>query len=382
MPSLLFVVTEDWYFHSHRLALAVRARDAGYTVSVATRVTDHAEMLTAAGIEVIAVPFERSLRKPARDLAAFLALRRILRERRPDLVHAVSLKPILIALAAARERDRCIAAFTGLGYLFSSSDRGAGVLRRVVTTCLRRLLRGPHGPWTLVQNADDAALLAAAGIGDSRRAVLIPGAGVELERFVPAPEPATTPPLVVLPARLLVDKGVREFVAAARRLQRRGVAARCVLVGRHDTQNPGAVPGGELAQWLDEGVVEWWGHRDDMPQVLAEAALVCLPSYREGMPKALLEAGAVGRAVVTTDVPGCRDVVEQDQSGVLVPARDGDALAAAIERMLGDDALRAAHARALHERVLGQFSIDRIAAHTLQLYARVLADHDATGVGR
>jgi glycosyltransferase involved in cell wall biosynthesis len=183
---------------------------------------------------------------------------------------------------------------------------------------------------------------------------------------------------VVLPARLLADKGVREFVVAARCLRERGVAARCVLVGRHDTQNPGAISGEELAGWLQDGCIEWWGHRDDMPAVLAAATVVCLPSYREGMPKALLEAGAVGRAVVTTDVPGCRDVVGSGVSGELVAPRDGVALADALERLLGDPARRAAFAAALHDRVATQFGIDRVAADTLRLYERVL---DGRGAG-
>jgi len=375
-PSLCFVVTEDWYFHSHRFALARAAQAAGYAVTVATRCGRHADELRAAGLEVVPIPFERSLRRPQRDVASFLALRRLLRARRPDVIHAVSLKPILLALAAAPERRRCIAAFTGLGYLFSSSDRRATLVRALVRRALRGLL-GDGRAWTLVQNADDAALLGAAGIGVPARTVLIPGAGVELERFPLTPEPDAAPPVVLLPARVLVDKGVREFVVAATRLRAAGVRARFVIAGQHDRDNPGAIPSAELERWKRAGTVEWWGHRDDMAAVYAQAAVVCLPSYREGLPKALLEAGAVGRALVTTDVPGCRDVVDDGVEGLRVPPRDSAALAEAIKRLLGDDALRARCAAAAHERVVREFASTRIAVATLDLYRRVLAGAEA-----
>ena len=370
MPTVLFVVTEDWYFHSHRLTLALEARAAGYIVIVATRCARHASVLREHGLEVVDIPFDRSLRRPDRDFASFRALRRLLHTRRPDLVHAVSLKPILLALAAAPDRSRCIAAFTGLGYIFSSRDRRAAVLRSLVRGWLRHLLRGERA-WTLVQNADDRTLLAEAGIGSATRTALIAGAGVDLEAYPCVAEPVADPPLVLLPARLLVDKGVYEFVAAARALLATGVAVRCVLVGHHDTDNPGAVATGDLARWQRDGTVEWWGHRDDMAAVYAAASVVCLPSYREGLPKVLLEAGATGRALVTTDVPGCRDVVEHGVTGLLVPARDSDALVSALRALIADAPLRARLAGAMRLRVEQCFDSARIAAETLALYERV-----------
>lgn len=368
--TLMFVVTEDWYFHSHRLTLALHARDAGYAVCVATRCARHAALLRAHGLEVIDIPFDRSLRRPDRDWASWRALRRLLHARRPDLVHAVSLKPILLALAAAPERARCIAAFTGLGYIFSSGDRRARLLRGLVRWCLRHLLSGARA-WTLVQNDDDRALLAAAGIGTPARTVLIAGAGVDLAAFPAMPETSARPPLVLLPARLLVDKGVHEFVAAARTLRAAGVPARFVLAGQHDTDNPGAVSTADLAAWQRDGIIEWAGHRDDMAAVYASATVVCLPSYREGLPKVLLEAGATGRALVTTDVPGCRDVVEHGVTGLLVRARDSDALAGALRTLLADSALRTRLAAAMRRRIEERFAITTIAAETLALYERV-----------
>ncbi len=372
MRRLLFLVTEDWYFRSHRLPLALAARDAGWTVSVATRCGRYGDLLREHGLDVIEVPFERSLRVPMRDLASYRALHALLRARHYDVIHAVSLKPVLLGLLAAPERARCIAAFTGLGYLFSSSDRRARVLRALVQSVLRRVLND-GAAWTLVQNADDAALLAAARIGVTARTVLIPGAGVDPDAFPVAAPAAARPPLVVLPARVLIDKGVREFVAAARALRAAGVAARFALVGQHDRDNPGAVPRAELAAWQAEGVIEWWGHRDDMAAVYADAAVVCLPSYREGLPKVLLEAASVGRALVTTDVPGCREVVRDGRNGLVVPARDAAALAAALRRLLDDVALRERFGDAARRDVTQRFAARLINAQVLALYDRVLA---------
>ncbi len=368
---VLYMVTEDWYFRSHRLALARAARDAGYRVTVATRLARHAAALAAEGFELVHVPFDRSLRRPDRDLAAFLGLRRLLRERRHDVVHAISLKPILLGLAASPVPARVIASFTGLGYTFSSRDLRAQPIRTLVSALLRYQLRGGRA-WLTVQNEDDRALLAAAGIGVPERTVLIAGSGVSLAEFPATPQPGNAVPLVVLPARVLVDKGVREFVGAARLLRDRGRAARFALVGAHDTHNPGAVPARELAAWREEGVVEIWGHRDDVPAVLAGADVVCLPSYREGLPKALLEAAACGRALVATDVPGCRAICRDGETGCLVPPGDVPALADAIEHLLADGGLRAALGAAGHALVENRFATERVNAQTLALYTRVI----------
>ena len=368
---VLYLVTEDWYFRSHRLALARAARDAGYRVTVATRLARHAEALAAEGFELVHVPFDRSLRRPDRDLAAYRGVRRLLHERRHDVVHAVSLKPILLGLAASPVPQRVIASFTGLGYTFSSRDLRAQPIRALVSALLRYQLRGGRA-WMTVQNEDDRALLAAAGIGVPERTVMIPGSGVSLAEFAATPQPAAAEPLVVLPARVLVDKGVREFVGAARLLRERGLAARFALVGAHDTHNPGAVPARELAAWRDEGLVEIWGHREDMPTVLAGADVVCLPSYHEGLPKALLEAAACGRALVATEVPGCRAICRDGETGLLVPPGDVPALADAIENLLADAGLRAMLGAAGRALVESHFAAERINAQTLALYLRVI----------
>ena len=373
-PKVIYLVTEDWYFCSHRLGLARWTRDAGYEVIVGTRIESRRSELEAEGFEVVDIPFERSLRHPLQDFKAYRTIRRLLADKQPDIVHLVSLKPILLGGYAldGNEHTRCVAAFTGLGYLFSSEERLARLLRPVVGFCLRRLLERPAS-WILAQNADDLSVLRTGGIDPNARAKLIRGSGVDLDTYRPQDIPNSKEPIVLLPARMLADKGVKEFVEAARVMRTRGVAARFVIAGAHDPDNPGAIDRATLNLWVDEGVVEWWGHRDDMPQVYAQSTIVCLPSYREGLPLALLEGAACGRPLVATPVPGCREVCIDQQTGICVPLKDAGALAAAIENLLTDPQLcrrLGSNARALVER---EFSLERVARETLAFYEEILS---------
>jgi glycosyltransferase involved in cell wall biosynthesis len=207
----------------------------------------------------------------------------------------------------------------------------------------------------------------ASGIVSPERVRLIRGSGVDIERFAPTPEPVGMP-VVMLPSRMLWDKGVGEFVESAQLLKSRGVVARFVLVGDSDPENPAAISVAQLESWRDSGVVEWWGRCEDMPQVLAQASIVCLPSYREGLPKALLEAAACSRPLVSCDVPGCREIVRHGENGLLVPLRDAMALAGAIEKLLGDPGLRAAMGKRGRSLVEAEFSESLVAAQTLAIY--------------
>ncbi|HHH39735.1 MAG TPA: glycosyltransferase family 1 protein, partial [Sedimenticola sp.] len=334
---LLFVVTEDWYFVSHRLPLAVAAREAGFEVAVATRPGEDRERIEAAGIRFLPLEIDRRGMNPFKETISVVRLARLMRRERPDLVHLVALKPVLLGNLAARLSGvkRRVSAVAGMGFLFTGEKRG-GMLAPAVRRLLGQALRGSR---VIVQNPDDARLLRESLGVPAEDLRLIRGAGVDLEKFQPRPEPSGVP-LVMLPSRLLWDKGVGEFVEAARRLLASGVQARFVLVGAPDPANPASVHHANLDQWQEEGVIEWWGHQKEMATVLAQAHLVCLPSYREGLPKVLIEAVASGRAVVTCNVPGCREVVAQGETGLLVPAQDAAALADAIRTLLEDPAWR------------------------------------------
>jgi glycosyltransferase involved in cell wall biosynthesis len=258
-----------------------------------------------------------------------------------------------------------------MGSMFLASGAAARFRASAVRQLLRAATSG-RGHWFIFQNEADRAEFAARGIGHPDRTVLIPGSGVDLQRFQASAEPPGVP-VVVLPARMLRDKGVAEFVDAARRLRRARVPARFALVGAQDPDNPSALSREELEAWVREGVVEWWGHRADMPEVYRGCHVVCLPSYREGRPKALLEAAAAGRCVVTTDVPGCRDCVEHGTSGLLVPPRDAGALADALTMLLADPARRAAMGREARLRAERDFGVEAVVDATLALYRRCLA---------
>ena len=368
MPKLLFLVTEDWYFCSHRLPLARAAKAAGYEVVVATRVSAHAEAIRAEGFKLVPIGLRRSGRNPWRELKAILEIVGIYRRERPDLVHHVALKPVLYGAIAARlaHVPAVVNALAGLGFVFASASRKARLLRPWVVGALR-LSVDADGSALIMQNPDDRKMLVEAGIVKAARIRLIRGSGVDIRRFAPSPEPAGTP-LVMLPSRLLWDKGVGEFVAAAGLLRERGAEARFALVGDGDPGNPATIPEGRLRAWQAEGAVEWWGRREDMPAVLASSHVVCLPSYREGLPKVLLEAAACGRPLVATDVPGCREIVIDGGNGLLVPPRDAPALAEAIGRLIKEPGLRADMGRRGRELVEAQFSEERVVAQTLAVY--------------
>lgn len=373
-PRLLFLVTEDWYFCSHRLPLARAARDAGFRVSVACRVDRHRDAIEKEGFRVIPTSFSRRSLNPLRELALVRDIAKIYRAEKPDVVHHVSLKPVLYGSIAARLAGvpSVVNAFTGLGYAFIARDAKGRAVRALVTRLLRFALGGLRAK-TIVQNDDDAATLLAAGLVRPEDLVLIRGSGVDLKAFAPSVPPPGDP-VVVLPARLLWDKGVGEFVDAARRLKAAGVRARFALVGDPDPENHTAVPPKRLAQWKKEGAVELWGRREDMAAVFAASHLVCLPSYREGMPKTLLEAAASARVCVTADVPGCRDAVRDGITGFLVPARDPVALADILRLLIEAPELRARmgeHGRRWAEE---NFSQERIASETLAVYRELLEE--------
>lgn len=366
-PELFYLVTEDWYFVSHRLSLAVAAKAAGFDVAVITRVGHHREVMEAAGLRILPFDMQRRRMNPLGLLREVLAIARIYRREKPDIVHHVALRPVVVGgLAAWFARvPVVVAAITGMGFLFTDGGR-SGVVRRVLVRLLRRMLKRGL---TIVQNRTDWMTVAGWGVPEGGLR-MIPGAGVDVERFSPRERPENHPPVVMLPSRLLWDKGVGEFVEAARALKGR---ARFVFVGEADAGNPTAVPEDQLRVWQDEGVVEWWGRSDCMSAVLNQADIVCLPSYREGMPKALLEAMACGKACVTTDAPGCRDCVADGDNGLLVPVKDAGALAAAILRLLDDAALRVSMGQRGRKRAIQEFSSGKVIAATLAVYREMCA---------
>ena len=338
---------------------------------MATRPGEERQRIESAGIRVLPLEIDRCGMNPFKETISVIRLARLLRREQPDLVHLVALKPVLLGNLAARLAGvrRRVSAVAGMGFLFTGEKRG-GMLAPLVRWLLGMALRGSR---VIVQNPDDARLLQE-GLGvPAEDMELIRGAGVDLRAFRPRPEPSGTP-VVMLPSRLLWDKGVAEFVEAARRLRAEGADARFVLVGEPDLGNPASVDERKVRSWEEEGVVEWGGYKKDMARILPRAHVVCLPSYREGLPKALSEAAACGRPIVTCDVPGCREVVEQGGNGELVPPRDAEALAQAIQDLLLDREKRLRYGRAGRERAERVFGQDCVNEATLGIYRQLLED--------
>jgi glycosyltransferase involved in cell wall biosynthesis len=370
--KILYFAGEDWAFCLHRLPLARAAHKAGHEIVVVTRVREHAAPITAAGLRLVPLEISRGGMRPWQEVCTLLRLLRIYRAERPDLVHHVAIKPVLYGslVAALTGVPAIVNALTGMGFLFTSQSLRARLLRPLVEIAMRFLFNR-RGSRVIFQNRDDMNTLVAKGIVDTDNARLIRGSGVDIDAFAPSPEPAGVP-IVVLPARLLWDKGVGEFVTAARALKARGIRARFALVGDRDAQNPAVVPQDTLDEWRAEGVVELWGWRNDMAQVYRECHIVCLPSYREGFPKVLLEAAACGRPLIGTDVEGCREAVAHGESGFLVPVRDAPALADALATLIDDPARRAAFGAAARAIVVGELSLSVVIARTLAVYGEIL----------
>lgn len=371
-PRLLFLVTEDWYFWSHRLDLARAAKHAGMEVLIATRVRDYGKRIEDEGFRLIPIRMSRGSRNPMREVAAVLHVLCLYRRERPDLVHHVAMKPMLYGSIAARlvGIPAVVNAFAGLGYAFIADHKSARVLRFLIERALRWALALPRSR-VIVQNHTDREQLVQAGIAHPSQVAVIRGAGVDTRIFSSTPEPDGTP-VVLLASRMLWDKGVGEFVEAIRLLKARGLDFKGVLVGMVDEDNPACIPQERLRSWQTEGVVEWWGHKDDMPRVLASAHIVVLPSYREGFPKVLLEAAACARPIVATDVPGCREIVQHGVNGLLVPPRDAKALAEAIATLTQDCAMRLRMGTCGREIVRHEFSAEQVARETLDVYRELL----------
>jgi len=368
---LLFIVTEDWYFVSHRLQLAKAAMDAGYKVHVACRTGAAASKIREAGIVVHPIAWTRS-DGVLRNMVAVLALYRLLRRVRPSIVHNVALKSILFGSIASRIAGvpRIINAVTGLGYAFASSSVRARLTRRLIVTALR--LGADHpGSTYLFQNSDDKRALARAGAIRQADSALIRGAGIDIQKFTPAPEPTGGPFTLAVVCRMLAIKGVGDVVEASKILHTRNLQHRLLLVGAPDGDNASSISHATLEEWAREPTIEWLGERDDITTIWARSHLAVLASHGgEGLPKSLLEAAACGRAIVATDVPGNREIAIAGRNALLVPPRNPRALADAIFTLATDEQLREDYAREGLIIARSEFSDEKIQNLTIRLYRK------------
>jgi glycosyltransferase involved in cell wall biosynthesis len=375
-PRLLFVITEDWYFVSHRLDLARAARDAGFEVGIATRVASCSEQIRNAGIHLFPLRYmRRSSRNPWIELRAVNELTALYRHWLPSIVHHVAAKPVIYGGLAAQRASipAVVNALAGLGYVFASPSMRARALRPAILAAYRAAFRHTHSR-LIVQNPEDEAVVLKHRLVSPARLELIRGSGVDTRAFAPSKEPFGVVTFV-LAGRMLWNKGVGEFVEAARIARKRGTKARFVLVGDSDVENPATIPQSQLGSWQEEGTIEWWGQRNDMHDVLSSSHVVCLPTYYgEGLPKVLLEAAACGRPLLASDVPGCREIAIHNETGLLVPPRDPAALADAMQALAGDAQLRRRLGECAREVVCSNFTIEHVSAQTIQIYRDLLAE--------
>lgn len=368
---ILLVGNDPEYFLMHRLALARSLVARGIDLHVAIPFATDDPRFASLPFPLHRLPLRRGSLNPMSELRALAALRVLTRRLRPELVHHVTIKPVLYGSIIARlsGTPHVVNSITGLGFVFASASFGARLLRALVRPLMRFGCLRPNVTM-LFENRDDLQLYCDQGMAEKSRTGVIPSSGIDVAEYTPR-QHGNGAVTVMLLGRMLWDKGIREFVDAAREVSRQRPGTKFVMVGGTDP-NPESIPMQTLAQWQSEGVVEYWGWRSDVAAVLSGADILCLPSYREGLPRSMLEGGATGLPLIAADVPGCRDALQPGVTGLLVPVRDSAALAAAILKLVDDPDLRARMGQAARLDVATRFSTSSVIEGTMAVYRNVL----------
>ncbi|HMK81649.1 MAG TPA: glycosyltransferase family 4 protein [Xanthobacteraceae bacterium] len=369
MPKLLYLITEDWFFVSHFLPMARTAQAAGFEVVVATRVRAHAGQIAAAGCRVVALESERRSFGPWEAVRGFLRMARVVRDEQPDIVHCIALRMVVLGGLAARVAGarRLVLAPTGLGHVWSNNGPIERVARALARLIVGRWLNRADTRY-LFENTDDPREF---GLDPDKPPVtIVPGAGVDPTEFAPAPEPSAPPVTVAVVARMIAPKGIAEAVAAVRRARALGAAVELHLHGAPDPSNRRSCTEAQLRQWSCEPGITWHGPTRDVARVWRETHVAMLLTwYREGVPRSLIEAAASGRPIVTTDSPGCRDLVRDGGEGFLVPLRDSEAAARALVALARDADLRQRLGAAARKRFLERFTEQEVRNAVASVYA-------------
>lgn len=371
LMRLLFVSNHFEYFVSHRLALAKAAMSAGWSVHVATPPSKHGAILESHGITEHLLPLDRKGVNPWRELRSFLRIRQIYDEVRPDLVHLIAPKCVMYGgfLARWQSIPAMVCLIPGMGYMYLLGGLRGRIVRSLGNAGYRLGLLHTNKR-VIFQNPEDRQLFLDRRLCSAREAALILGSGVDPQDW-PAVEEREGTPIVLFASRFLKEKGVEIFADIGRQLLREGVSARFALVGEVDPGNPSSVSAEQITSW-EQGGIENWGFRQDMPEVFGSCHVVCLPTYRrEGIPRALIEAASCGRPIVTFDMPGCREIVQNGVTGFVVPVKDLNAYKSAVKRLINDASLRRQFGLAGRKRVQDMFSLDQVIRQTLDIYNQV-----------
>lgn len=377
--KVIFFANTEWYLFNFRLALAKYLRDQGAEVILISPAGPYGNKLAAEGFRWIPVPMARRSLNPVREAWLLLRLISIYCKERPDIAHHFTIKCVIYGGLAARLSSvrGIVGAVAGMGFVFASQKTLARALRPLVRVLMRVALGGRNCR-LILQNPDDREALVSSAIVDPDHARLIPGSGVNTKRFTPSmlTKESNRPKIVLLAARLLWEKGIAEYVAAARQLKQDGLNVEFLLAGEPDAGNPNSVQADQVDAWREDRVVTPLGHVDDMTHLLREVDVMVLPSfYREGVPRSLIEAAAAGLPIITTDTPGCRDVVEDGVNGFLVPVRDSSALANALRKVLEDPALAARMGAAGRAKALAEFDERQVFNRTVDVYLELVPEY-------
>jgi glycosyltransferase involved in cell wall biosynthesis len=377
MKKILFIVNVDWFFVSHRLDIAIEAVNQGYEVHIATSVTDKLDILQESGLIVHNLDLIRGHSAYYSFLSEFWHFLSIIRAINPDLVHLVTIKPILLGGIAARlsKVPAIVSAISGLGIVFSSSGFKYKILRRFLYPFYRFAFK--HNNQKIIfQNKNDLTSLSILGLVSPKKSIIIQGSGVNLDTFRYSPEPNGVP-IISLAARLLIDKGVEVFVEASKILKKRKIKARFWLIGKPDIGNINSVSTKQLNDWESSGFIEWLGYRDDVANLFSKSNIVTLPSfYGEGLPKVLIEAAACGRPIITTDHPGCRDSVDSGKTGILIDPKDPVQLADTICTLLNNPSLRIKMGIEGRKKAEKKFDVSNVVTTHLLIYRDLLNNCD------
>lgn len=374
---LLYVVSDLGFFVSHRIDLAHAARATGYEVGVACPPAPDMSALHDSGLEHLPLELERGSVSLLSAWRSFRSIWRIVSQFKPDATHLITSKLVILGGIATRlQRRQALAAITGLGFVFTHQTLKARLLRVAIVRGYRAALCHPNCH-LVFQNETDLGTFKRLGIARDGQTTLIPGSGVDLEKIVPADLLEQGLPVVLMPSRMLRDKGVPEFVEVARRINTPKPRARFLLLGDPDPNNPSSLTSEELTEFVEKGWVEWHGHVADVGAVLAKAHLVLFPSWREGFPKTLIDAAAAGRAAVTNDVPGCRDAIIDGVTGLLCKPRDVDDMVRSVNALLEDPGRLAEMGAAARAHAETAFDVKHVAARHLSIY-NALANQDGT----
>jgi len=374
-PRLLYLVTEDWYFWSHRLPMAKAAQRAGFAVGVATRVAEHGERIRGEGFALHPLNWRRGSTGPLASLAAIAEIARLYRRERPRIVHHVALKPAVLGSVAALLAGvpAVVNAVTGFGFVAASPSLYARLLRKPVSLALAHLIERANSR-VIVQNEDDRRLLIALNPAAEPRIGVIRGSGIDLGRFAVTPEPPAPPVVAGFAGRLLADKGVAVLVEAQQRLRRHGLDLRLLIAGTPDPENPSSIDAATLARWRSLDGINWLGQVQDIRELWQRAHIAVLPSRREGLPKSLLEAAAMARPLIASDVPGCREIARDGLNALLVPPDEPEALARALERLASDAELRRRFGAASRALVESDLAAEAVGAATVALYRQLIEE--------